>query len=67
MKRYLLFAYPEYYPSGGFKDFRNSFNTIEEANAEYRKLRITRDVNEAHIVDCETWQIIKEFYSDEPD
>jgi hypothetical protein len=31
MKRYLLFAGDQYYPSGGWRDFRGSFATSEEA------------------------------------
>ncbi|WP_286803322.1 MULTISPECIES: hypothetical protein [Sphingobacterium] len=30
-KRYLLFVYDKYYPSGGLCDLRESFDTIEEA------------------------------------
>jgi len=31
MKRFLLFAYYENYPNGGAEDFKNSFETLEEA------------------------------------
>ena len=31
MKRYLLFAGYDYYPSGGMGDFKNDFDTIDEA------------------------------------
>lgn len=31
MKRYLVFAYPAYYPSGGWGDFKAAFDTAEEA------------------------------------
>jgi hypothetical protein len=31
MKKYLLFNYSNYYPAGGFNDFENSFDTIEQA------------------------------------
>ena len=31
MKRYLLFAGYKYYPGGGWKDFENDYDTIEEA------------------------------------
>jgi hypothetical protein len=31
MKRYLLFCYSQYYPSGGWNDFEGSFDTIEDA------------------------------------
>lgn len=32
MKRYLLFTYNFYYPEGGWKDFRGSFDTKKEAH-----------------------------------
>ena len=31
MKRYLLFQYPEYYPSGGLSDVSKEFDTYNEA------------------------------------
>lgn len=31
MKRYAMFAYDVYYPSGGWGDFKGSYDTIEEA------------------------------------
>jgi hypothetical protein len=31
MKRFLLFIYPEYYPSGGMFDYHSSYDTLEEA------------------------------------
>ena len=31
MKRYVLFAGDDYYPSGGAHDYRGSFDTVEEA------------------------------------
>jgi len=33
MKRYLLFAYESYYPSGGKNDEVGSYDTLEEAVA----------------------------------
>lgn len=33
MKRYLLFAGSYYYPGGGWDDFIQSFDTLEEAMA----------------------------------
>lgn len=30
MKRYLLFAFSEYYPNGGMADFKESYDTIED-------------------------------------
>lgn len=31
MKRFLLFAGDQYYPSGGWQDFKKSFDTVLEA------------------------------------
>ena len=31
LKRYIVFSGPEYYPSGGWGDFRQSFDTLDEA------------------------------------
>lgn len=31
MKQFLLFAGPRYYPGGGWQDFVDSFDTLEEA------------------------------------
>ena len=30
MKRFLVFAYDEYYPGGGLSDFRGEFDTLDE-------------------------------------
>jgi len=30
LKRYLLFAYDDYYPSGGMNDFVSSFDSLDE-------------------------------------
>jgi len=36
MNRYALFGNYIYYPSGGWSDFRGSFDTVNEAEAEAR-------------------------------
>lgn len=36
---YLLFAGSDYYPSGGWDDFRGSFKTIEEAKAAAAEIK----------------------------
>lgn len=33
MKRFMLFAHDDYYPSGGWADFKGDFDTVEEARA----------------------------------
>ena len=54
MKRYLLFAYDEYYPSGGWYDFRGSFDSIEEAKKFCD--RVNRDW--AEIVDSQEGKVL---------
>lgn len=38
MKRYLVFAGDDYYPSGGWNDFRDDFDDIDAAKTEARRL-----------------------------
>lgn len=33
LKRYLLFSYVDYYPSGGWNDFEESFDDVVKAKA----------------------------------
>lgn len=47
MKRYALFAGHNYYPCGGWDDFKGSFDTPEEALALYK----TGNHEWGHIVD----------------
>lgn len=47
MKRYLLFMFDQYYPTGGWNDFRGSFDSIEAATAA---------VAEAQY--CDFWQVV---------
>jgi len=37
MKRYLLFEYSDYYPSGGMNDYTGDFNSVEEAKIAAKK------------------------------
>ena len=57
MKRYLLFAGEDYYPSGGAKDLEGDFDTIDEAvnaldHEDYRDCW-------AHVFDLTTKKIVK--------
>lgn len=36
MKRYLFFAYPNYYPSGGAEDFYGDYNSLDEIIALFK-------------------------------
>ena len=37
MKRYWVFCYDRYYPSGGFNDFCKDFDTMEDCHLYYEK------------------------------
>lgn len=39
MKRYLLFCYDRYYPTGPYRDQQGSFDTLEEAAETAKKLK----------------------------
>lgn len=56
MKRYLLFSGSDYYPSGGWKDFNDSFDSAEEARAKGNSFE--PEYYWYHVVDSQTGQII---------
>lgn len=62
MKRYLLFGGNNYYPLGGWGDFKESFDSIEEAKtvAEERIYSDCEywDLEWFHIVDTNTWETV---------
>ena len=53
MKRYWLFAGEEYYPLGGMKDFRGSFETDEAAMSA-----LTKSCDWWHILDSHTGKVV---------
>lgn len=59
MKRFLMFAGSNYYPAGGWDDFRGAFDTSEEAFAEAR-WRFNMDFEWFHVVDTETMKEVEE-------
>ena len=54
MKKFVLFQYSQYYPSGGMSDIEGSFDTLQEA-LDFIKVH-WRDFNE--VVDRDTWEIV---------
>lgn len=54
-KRYLLFAGEYYYPSGGFHDYKGSFETINDARSN-----VMLHHDWYHIVDLDTLKIIED-------
>jgi hypothetical protein len=49
-KRYIVFQYEDYYPSGGWGDLQGSFDTLEEARAFAQENRH----DNTDIIDLET-------------
>ena len=49
MKRFLLFAGDEYYPLGGWHDFKGDFETLEDAQTWFLKVVLRYDW--AHVYD----------------
>lgn len=62
MKRYLLFAFDDYYPSGGWNDFKGSFNDKKQAINEGIKITTPRNYPMRfyfyQVVDTKTGKII---------
>jgi cellobiose phosphorylase len=56
MKRYIVFSGDNYYPIGGWEDFKDSFNTLEEAR-EYQ----SNMPDWFHIVDLQTMEIVAKY------
>lgn len=54
MKRFLLFSYAAYYPSGGWSDLYDSYDTLEEARAAFVAAASN---NDHQIVDTETGEV----------
>jgi hypothetical protein len=50
MKRFMLFAGPDYYPGGGWSDFSDSFDTLDSAISQAKK----QDDDWWHVVDAKT-------------
>lgn len=64
IKRYLFFAYPNYYPMGGAEDFVGDYNSFieigllfEKSNNEYR-FKSDEYMGGFSIIDTETREII---------
>lgn len=57
MKKFILFKVDQYYPNGGWHDFYDSYDTLDEARAAGN---VFRDYYSSyHIVNTETWEMIK--------
>lgn len=61
LKRYLLFVGDKYYPSGGMKDFKGDFDSLNEAQRIFRSKKeeycYRSGYSWYHILDQETRKI----------
>ena len=57
MKKYMLFMYSYYDAGGGFNDFIDSFDSIDDA--ERGIVKFDNTVDKYHIVDRDTGNIVK--------
>ncbi len=65
MKRFLLFAWYQFYPEGGMNDFVNSYDTVEEAKADVSKYE---KLDYAEIIDSTTGECVADWSTGrEPD
>lgn len=60
MKRFLLFAGENYYPLGGWTDFRDDFDTLEEARAAKNYRHDLQSAEWFQIVDTEQKMVVEE-------
>lgn len=61
INRYLLFYGDKYYPNGGWNDFQDSYNTIDEAKSQFYEAynKDTLERRWGHIFDTVSDTIIK--------
>lgn len=61
MKRFGVFTYDQYYPSGGWNDFRAAYDTLDEAKEHVKRRKPER----YHIVDFTTGRMAWEEWQDD--
>ena len=55
-KRFLLFAYDDYYPKGGLDDWIDSFDNVQDAINYFGRLDGNDSYEEGGILDIETFK-----------
>jgi len=60
LKRYLVFAWEEYEAGGGFNDYIDSYNIVEEAYIKL--LEISEDLSEGNVIDSHTGEEVLRIY-----
>lgn len=61
MKRYLLFAFDQHYPSGGWSDFKDDFDEFDDAKREGEQ-RIANGRDHFQVVDTESMKIVHDVF-----
>jgi hypothetical protein len=66
MKRYILFGYEQYYPSGGMNDYIGDYDTVSEALMFLEELDKDEDKPECyHIYDIKLDKTVLDGYDDD--
>lgn len=63
MKQYLLFAYDRHYPLGGWADFQEDFDTVEEAVEKWEEYKKGKIYENAQIVDITDGSVVERFHA----
>lgn len=58
MKRYLVFGSSIYYPAGGWEDFLEAYDTLEQAQARKDAYEAESQYQWSHVVDTETMETL---------
>jgi hypothetical protein len=61
IKRYVVFSFPSYYPTGGWGDFTDSFEDLEKAKEWCRKIETTDRFEYAQLIDLHTGEEIMDY------
>jgi hypothetical protein len=63
MKRFMVFSFPEYYPSGGLSDVIGDYDTIEEAKEAIEKGDIFISSDFCYVFDREIGEQVFNLYA----
>ena len=67
IKRYALFLFGTYYPSGGMDDLVSFHDTIDAAIADAKRLSPDWREDDFQVVDTGTFQVVAHGFSGKPD
>lgn len=59
MKKYLVVAWQHYYPAPGLGNIKDSFDTLEEAEALFLELSSDDWMDEVRIIDRDSLTVLK--------